>query len=140
MTTYGERLKEAMNFRGAQLSRKIGRGEVAKIAECTPQNIGLIITNANGGDQKLGTESHAAVAAFLKVNADWLLHGVGSMELPSPTNAPSDLSPAAIEMAVLYDMIPASDRLKRATAYNLATTAIMQVLKSGPATDPANPD
>lgn len=39
------------------------------------------------------------------------------------------LTPGAMELAALYDLIPVSDRVARATAYNIATTAILQVLQ-----------
>ncbi len=126
---YGERLQHAMDARGAVIGRKITRLEVSRVADCSRQNIGMIITNAKGVDQKLSSESHAAVAAYLKVSPDWLLNEVGEMLQPGPS-APSHLSPSAIEIGVLFDMIPASDAVRRIQAFNAATTAIMQVLQA----------
>lgn len=126
---YGERLLLAMRKRAETLGREIERKDVARAASTTVQNIGMILTNAKGRDQKLRTESHDAVAAFLKVNPRWLLTGEGSMEPESTVNAPSELSPAAIELAALFDMIPQADKLSRARAFNAASTAIMQVLQ-----------
>lgn len=74
----------------------------------------MIITNAKGRDQKLSTEAHEAVAAFLKVNSRWLLTGEGPMEVSVQVNAPTELTPAAVELAVLFDMIPQADKLSRA--------------------------
>jgi hypothetical protein len=54
----------------------------------------------------------------------------------TPFAPPSDLSASAIEIAVLFDMIPAGDRMSRAQAFNDATTAIMKVLRSLNATGP----
>jgi len=51
------------------------------------------------------------------------------MELDASVQAPSELTPAAIELAVLFDMLPQSDKLSRAKAFNAASTAIMQVLQ-----------
>ncbi|MCO5338584.1 MULTISPECIES: hypothetical protein [Delftia] len=126
---YGERLLQAMQKRSATLGRDITRKDVAKVADTSVQNIGMIITNSKGTDQKLRTEAHERVASYLKVNSRWLLTGDGEMEQASAINAPSELTPAAIEIAVLFDMIPASDKLSRAKAFNAASTAIMQVLQ-----------
>lgn len=126
---YGERLSLAMRKRGEVLGREIERKEIAKVAGTSVQNIGMILTNAKGRDQKLRTEAHDAVAAFLKVNSKWLLKELGPMELDASVQAPSELTPAAIELAVLFDMLPQSDKLSRAKAFNAASTAIMQVLQ-----------
>lgn len=128
--TYGERLKLAIDRRGDTLSRDISRKEIAAVAGCSVQNIGMILSGAKGPDQKLSTESHAKVAAFLKVNPNWLLDGTGNMDPASGVIAPSELTPSAIEIGVLFDMIPSSDKIRRARAFNNATDAIIAVLQS----------
>lgn len=136
---YGERLALAMRHRGDVLGREITRREVADAAGTSVQNIGMILTNAKGRDQRLRTEGHAKVAAFLKVNSDWLLQGIGPMEMRPAVSAPSTLTPAAVELAALFDMIPVEDKVRRAMAFNAASTAIMQVLQHAPATPLALP-
>lgn len=127
---YGERLQKAMDYRGSMISREVTRAEVAKVAVCSPQNIGMIINDAKRKDQKLQTKAHAAVAEFLRVNSQWLLDETGPMEIASTVIAPTTLSASAIEIAVLYDMIPSTDRIRRAKAFNAATDAIISVLQS----------
>lgn len=136
---YGERLQIAIKRREDQIGRKITRLELSKVADCSRQNIGMILTNSIKKDQKLSSESHSAVASFLKVNPDWLLSETGSIDPPNSVNAPSDLSAAAIELAALFDMIPASDRISRAQAFNSASTVVMQALKSSLAKDQSTP-
>lgn len=136
---YGERLALAMQHRSDVLGREISRKEVAEAAGTSVQNIGMILTNAKGRDQTLRTDSHAKVAAFLKVNSEWLLHGTGPMELRPAVSAPTTLSSAAVELAALFDMIPIEDKVRRAMAFNAASTAIMQVLQHAPATPLALP-
>ena len=70
---YGQRLKIAIERREDELRRKISRLELAEAVGCSRQNIGMILTNAKGEDQKLSTESHAKAAAYLRVNPDWLM-------------------------------------------------------------------
>lgn len=130
---YGERLQLAMDKRGEAIGRVIERKEIAGVAKRSVQNIGMIITNAKERDQKLSTEAHEAVATFLKVNSRWLLTGEGPMEVSMQVNAPTELTPAAVELAVLFDMIPQADKLSRAKAFNAASTAIMQVLQDAAA-------
>lgn len=127
---YGQRLSIAITHREQVVGRTIGRAELAKVAGCTRQNIDMILTNAKKVDQRLSSESHAAVAAFLRVNPDWLLNETGEMLPKLPSNLPGTLSPGAIEIGVLYDMIPADDKIGRAKAFNVATTAIMEVLQA----------
>lgn len=126
---YGERLKLAMERRSAVLGRDVTRKELAAVAQCTVQNIGMILNNAKGVDQTLTAKSHTAVADYLKISSAWLLNETGPMEAQRPS-APASLSPAAVELAVLFDMIPVSERIKRAQAFNAATSAILQVLQS----------
>ena len=132
---YGERLKLAMEHRGAQLGREIERLELSKVAGCSPQNVGMILRNSQKRDQKFSTKSHAAVAAYLKVNPDWLLNETGEMALKPPSNAPAELTPGAIELALLYDMIRVEDRVTRIKAFNAATSAIVALLPPDLATD-----
>lgn len=136
---YGERLALAMLQRGEMLGREITRKEVADAAGTSVQNIGMILKNAKGRDQNLRTESHAKVAAFLKVNSAWLLDETGPMELRPLVSAPATLTPAAVELAALFDIIPTDDKVRRAMAFNAASTAIMQVLQLAPATPLALP-
>ena len=131
---YGERLLMAMRRRGEMLGQEITRKDVARVAGTSVQNIGMILKNAMGRDQKLNTKSHAAVADFLKVSSAWLLDETGPIDPPPVAAAPTELTPAAVELAVLFDMIPAADKISRAQAFNAASTAIMQVLQSLPAT------
>lgn len=126
---YGERLLLAMQKRSEMLGREIERKDVAQAAGTSVQNIGMVLKDAKGRDQKLRTEAHERVASFLKVNSRWLLTGEGPMEQGSAVSAPTELTPAAIELAVLFDMISQSDKLSRAKAFNAASTAIMQVLQ-----------
>ena len=126
---YGERLKLAMEKRSKELGREVTRKEIAAIAGRTVQNIGMILTNAQGEDQTLAAVAHARVSRFLRVSSDWLLEEIGDME-PAAPGADSTMSQAA----ELFDTIPASDRLGRIKAFNEATTAIMKVLQSSGAT------
>lgn len=127
---YGERLKLAMEHRSAQLGQKVTQTELAKAAGCAPQNISMILSNARGDDQKLNSDNHAKAAAFLKVNPDWLLSELGDMEQAVAQGAPANLSAAAFELATLFDMIPQPDRIRRAMAFNAASSAILAVLQS----------
>jgi hypothetical protein len=78
----------------------------------------------------LGTASHAAVAAFLRVNSQWLLTGEGPMATTHAIKAPTELSPTAIELGAVFDMIPVTDKIRHAQAFNVASTAIVKVLQS----------
>jgi hypothetical protein len=124
---YGERLQIAIARREVQLNRVIPRKELARVAECAVQNIGMVLKGSRGEDQKLSTASHSKVAAFLKVNPDWLLDETGSIELATKND--SKFTFAALELAAIFDMIPIEDRLLRAEAFSLATTAIAEVIR-----------
>jgi hypothetical protein len=127
---YGKRLLEAMRARSNTLGQEVSRKDVARIAGVSVQNIGMVINDAKGRDQKLGTASHAAVAAFLRVDSQWLLTGEGPMAATHAIKVLSELSPTAVELSALFDMIPATDKMRCAQAFNAASTAIMQVLQS----------
>lgn len=128
---YGERLKLAMEKRSRELGREVARKEVADVAGVSPQNIGMILTNAKGNDQVLGAVSHARVSRFLRVSSDWLLEELGPMEPDQSEKTP--LSQSALDMALLYDSIPQSNVIGRVQAFNEATMAIIKVLKSSEA-------
>lgn len=132
--SYGNRLLMAMQARGDALGQTIARKDVAKVASVSVQNIGMILKDAMKRDQKLGTEAHAAVAAYLKVNSRWLLTGEGPMAAMSTLQLPTELSAAATELAVLFDMIPVTNKIARAKAFNGASSLIMQLLEAVNAT------
>jgi hypothetical protein len=48
---------------------------------------------------------------------------------PEPTKTAAGLTTAATELALLYDLIPEADRVRRASAYSEASRAILDVLQ-----------
>jgi hypothetical protein len=48
---------------------------------------------------------------------------------PETTKTAAGLTTAATELALLYDLIPETDRVRRATAYSEASRAILDVLQ-----------
>ena len=127
--SYGKRLQIAMDALSQLRGIEVTRLELSQAAGCSRQNIGMIITGAKGEDQKLSSQKHAKAAAFLRVNPDWLLTGEGSMQPAPAIEKPEELSPSALQLAELYDLIPARDKIRRAEAYNMASAAILSVLQ-----------
>ena len=52
----------------------------------------------------------------------------------APAPIAGEASATAMEIALLYDLIPVSDRIRRTRAYNAATSAILAVLEEQPPT------
>lgn len=136
---YGQRLEAAL--KAAKKSRK----DLSDQIGISPQAIGMVITSAGGKERSLSTENHTKAAEYLGVNPNWLATGVGEMlgkdyklvgeaeryKLPS-VGKPNEPSPSAMELALLFDEIPATDRVRRARAYSAASSAILDVLQEKP--------
>lgn len=73
-----------------------------------------------------------AIADRCGVSTHWLAYGAG--EMLEPSKAVSGLSHEAFELASLYDLIPITDRIKRAVAHADAAQAILAVLQDAPST------
>lgn len=83
--------------------------------------------------EKLGLEA----GYFSKRNYE-LKGEPGHNDLPkqidTPASVAGEASATAMEIALLYDLIPVSDRIRRTKAYNSATSAILAVLEEQPPT------
>lgn len=125
---YGERLQLAMDH-AAKIKQleKIERLEVAKVADCSTQNIGMILRGAQG-DQHLNTEANYRVANFLRVNAHWLATEEGDMLKGVAPEQPA-VSFEAKQLDLLLRSIPEDRRL---TAYQMATQLLISYLSPAP--------
>lgn len=130
MTTYGQRLKLAMDHLSGVLQRKITRIEVAEKAGCSRQNIGMILTGSQREDQHLKGESHIRVAAYLRVDSHWLSTGEGDMLKGVPPDQPQP-SYEAKQLDIVLKAIPEERRLM---AYHAATQLLISYL--APSTAP----
>jgi transcriptional regulator with XRE-family HTH domain len=121
MKNIAERLTHAREAKGWSKSK------LAAAAGVTPSAIG----NIESGIRQAKASLHP-IAKALGVNYDWLANGIGEMASTSqqepviPYTGPSSLGR---ELALVFDMIPESEPLKRAKAYALATSAIVAVLQ-----------
>lgn len=117
-------MKYGQKFESLLRQSQKSRSEFGAAIGCGQQNISQLFSDARGTDQKLTLEKHFKAAEFLGVDPVELYTGdarLGSME--------SGFSSAADELAILYDMIPAANRIARAQAYNAASAAIIDVLQ-----------
>lgn len=122
------------------------RKHLADYLGISPQAIGMVLTSAGGKVRSLSTENHTKAAELLGVNPHWLATGEGDMnardyritaepghyEISKSPARENEPSPSAMELALLYDEIPATDRIRRARAYNAASAAILDVLQEKP--------
>jgi hypothetical protein len=79
------------------------------------------------GDKSFGEKIARKIEEKLSLPRGWLDTG-GQIPLQAEPAPVSGLSPAAYELARLFDMLP-SDRITRTVAYNAATEAILKVLQ-----------
>ena len=101
------------------------QAEVARSSGLKQSDISKIET---GTIQK--TTEILGLARALKCNPQWLEDGRGEM-LPKVvvSSEESSLTPGAMELATLYDMIPVTQRIKRAQAFTAAAASIVAVLE-----------
>jgi transcriptional regulator with XRE-family HTH domain len=120
--TYGKRLQQAMD------AAKVDRKTLARELGVTVHALGMVITGGGRAERWLSRVNNQAAAKFLRVDSNWLFTGEGAPEGQPviPYTGPSSLGR---ELALVFDMIPESEPLKRAKAYALATSAIVAVLQ-----------
>lgn len=122
--TVATRLKIARDHKGwkqAQLAAAAG------VSTGTVGNIEAGIRQSPG--------SLPMLAEALGVSHAWLAYGKGEMIL-SNESANGALTPGALELAMLYDMIPVAQRIKRAQAFTAAAAAIVAVLEERASAQP----
>lgn len=124
--TLAERIQELI---GAGFSKSA----LARAAGKTPAAVTQWLT----GDTKvMKADSAYGLAALTGYSSEWIATGRGEKKArtlarqtdPAPSTA-GEASATAMEIALLYDLIPVSDRVRRTKAYNAATAAILAVLE-----------
>lgn len=119
------RILEAMH--GAGLKK-------LQLAKATGKSSGAVTQWIDGSTKTLKAETAAKLQAATGYSAVWLVTGKGEKLAGSKTPGVFDsLTPGALDIAALYDLIPVRDQIKRVEAYNAATAAILAVLKPFPA-------
>lgn len=118
--SYKTRLKDLMDFKG------IGRTELANALGISYQGVRKVFDS----DGAFGSENNLRAAEYFRVNPRWLATGEGerspSVKAAAPYVGPT---PLGRELALVFDMIPEADTLRRSKAYALATSAIVAVLQ-----------
>lgn len=130
MTNYSDRLGKLME------EKSIDRTRLASALGISYQAVRKVFES----DGAFGSKNNLRAAEFFGVSPSWLATGEGEKygyggllsdmvsvpQLPAMANEPS---PSAMELALLYDEIPATDRIRRARAYSAASAAILDVLQ-----------
>ena len=110
------------------------QAEVARSAGLKQSDISKI---ENGSIQK--TTEMLGLARALRCNPQWLEDGRGEMVPSAPaSSAELGLTPGAMELAMLYDMIPTTQRIKRAQAFTAAAASIVLILEGKSNGQPAS--
>ena len=104
---------------------------VAAVIRSSAENLKQIL---NGTPLPSGNPRGVGPGIRKKLNAafpNWLAMPGIQTETPTPIGH----TPSATELALLFDMIPPTDLLRRAAAYSAASKAIIDVLQQTKATD-----
>ena len=117
-----DRLREVME--GAGLKK-------LQFAHAAGVSSGAVTQWLDGTTKAIKSNKAAALQAATGYSAVWIATGVGEkLVATAPARQDEQVTPGAMEIAALYDMIPLASRIKRVQAYNAATAAILQVLES----------
>ena len=122
-----DRIREAMEGAGLK---------PLQLAVKTGKTSGAVTHWLTGATKSLKAETASLISSATGYNAQWLVTGKGDKLIKNdvgPRRLSDGLSPGALEIGALYDMIPVGDQIKRIQAYNAATTAILAVMRSSPA-------
>jgi transcriptional regulator with XRE-family HTH domain len=117
------RIREAMEGAGLK---------PLQLAVKTGKTSGAITHWLTGATRSLKAETAAKIEAATGYSAAWIVSGNGEKLVKSstgPRRMGDGLSPGAIEIAALYDLIPIGDQIRRVQAYNAATAAILSILE-----------
>jgi len=126
---------ETLASRAKARRKELGltQAEVARVSGLKQSDVSKI---ENGSIQK--TTEMIGLARALRCSAQWLADGQGDMlALTSSALTEFGPTPSAMELAMLYDMIPVSQRIKRAQAYTAAAAAIVAVLEGRSSAQPS---
>jgi hypothetical protein len=122
MGEYKDRLQSAMKEANVSIAM------LAKELKISYQAVKKVL---DGKTATFDAANHAKAARYLKRSPDWLLDGTTPVAVEGE-KLPIPLSPQAVELAKLFDML--TDRIKRTVAYNAATEAILiELQEHGPA-------
>lgn len=101
---------------------------------------GVVTQWLDGTIKALKYETAQKMQDVTGYSALWLADEKGekmAIQQAAPPPMPDGLTPGAIEIAALYDLIPVSDRIARVRAYNAATAAILAIARpSEPTPEP----
>lgn len=125
-TDYGKRLRQA------RASAKLTQEQASALTGIPQSTISTAERLGNGSSET------PVYARAYGVSALWLAKGEGEMHpVQADPSAASEgqATSTAMELALLYDLIPVTDRLRRVKAYNAATKAILDVLEAPPSND-----
>lgn len=115
----------ATRARKRRIELGLKQAEVARASGLKQSDVSKI---ENGKIQK--TTAMIGLAKALQCNPRWLAYGQGGMIVEAASaNPETELTPGAVDLARLYDMLPVHDRIRRAQAYAAATAAIVEVLE-----------
>lgn len=104
---------------------------------------GVVTQWLDGTIKALKYETARKMQDVTGYSALWLADEQGekmAIQQAAPPPTPDGLTPGAIEIAALYDLIPISDRIARVKAYNAATSAILAIARPSPSTVEPDPD
>lgn len=142
MTEYKDRLKPLMD------AKKLDITQLARELGISYQAVRKVFKEGGA----FGPTNNRKAAKFFGVDPTWLEGGDALVSLvqavkeqsamtdkpafkpqtDSPALDPGSASASGMEIALLYDLIPIADRVRRVKAYNAATKAILAVLEEQP--------
>ena len=102
-----------------------------QFAKATGVSSGAVTHWLDGATKSLNAETALRIQDVTGYSASWLITGRGEkLAADQPTKTANEFSPSATELALLFDLIPAANRIKRAKAFSAAVSAILEVLDS----------
>lgn len=125
----------ASRLKAARLHKKWTQ---AQLAVCAGVSTGTVGNVEAGIRQAPG--SLPLLAQAMGISHAWLAYGQGDMIATSTPEAPEGkpLTAVAVDLARLFDMLPETERVRRAQAYSAAAAAILAVVES-PENAPQDP-